>query len=418
GGGGLGGGLGAGGGAGGLNNNSSFGGGSLSGTANSASGQAGQQGPQSISLGEDGRYRVGYDEAKNAIVVMSTPEDFRKLVQVIEKLDVLPNQVFIEATIAEVTLNDELQFGVSWFLQKGRHSAAFSPTGFSNPTVPGSTSTTAGSTITNGSTSTVTGGTTTTNLAQLGANILGANVNPAFAGFAYALRSGSGALVTLNALQQITHVNVLSTPSLTVLDNRTASLQVGQQIPVTTLSAVSALGNVNNSTQYLQTGVILSITPHISESGRLMLDLKQEVSTAEAIPAGSPAGTNPVIDQRLIETQVVTADGESLVLGGLIQDSRTKDDSQIPIVGDIPIIGNGFKNKDDQIAKTELLILITPHVIHSAADAREIANEFKKKLLDISTKAIARPHTIEQSTRRTLLDDTSVSDFTLDQRSR
>ncbi|HYA79781.1 MAG TPA: secretin N-terminal domain-containing protein, partial [Methylocystis sp.] len=106
-GGGIGGGLGGGGGGG-------LGGGSLSGTANSANGQSGQQGPQSIALGEDGRYRVGYDEAKNAIVVMSTPEDFRKLCQVIEKLDVLPNQVFIEATIAEVTLNNELQFGVSW----------------------------------------------------------------------------------------------------------------------------------------------------------------------------------------------------------------------------------------------------------------------------------------------------------------
>jgi len=389
---------------------------SLSGAAGSANGLSGQQGQLGVVL-EDGRFRVGVDQAKNAIVVMSTPEDYKRLEQVIEKLDVLPNQVFIEATIAEVTLTDELQFGVSWFLQKNAHAAAFSPGGYSNATVPGSTTTTAGTITTSGSTSTATGGTTSSNLAVLGANILGANLAPAFGGFAYALRAGN-AMFTLNALNAITRVNILSTPSLTVLDNRSATLEVGQQIPITTLSAVSALGNVNNSQQYQSTGVILAITPHISESGRLMLELEQEVSNADALPAGAAAGTNPIIEQRRIKTQVVTADGETLVLGGLISDSRSKSSDQVPIVGDFPIIGNAFKQKDDKVEKTELLILITPHVVRSVADAREIANEYKRKLLDVSTKAIARPHTIETSVRRTWLDDESVSDYTLDRKSR
>jgi general secretion pathway protein D len=392
--------------------------GSLSGGANGTNGPGGSQGAQAVALGEDGRFKVGVDEAKNAIVVMATPDDYKRLLQVIEKLDVLPNQVFIEATIAEVTLTDELQFGVSWFLQKNAHAGAFSAAPTGAATIPGSTTTSAATATTTAAGATVSGATTTANLAALGANILGANVMPNFPGFAYALRAGPSALFTLSALNQITHVNVLSTPSLTVLDNRTASLEVGQQIPITTLSSVSALGNTNNSTQYTQTGVILAITPHISESGRLMLELEQEVSTADPLPANAPAGSNPTIQQRRIKTQVVVADGEALVLGGLIQDSRTKDLNQVPIVGDVPIIGNAFKNRDDTIAKTELLILITPHVVRSVAEAREIANEYKKKLLAISTKAIARPHTIEQTARRTFLDETSVSEYPLDNKSR
>ena len=281
--------------------------------------------------------------------------------------------------------------------------------------MPGSTSTVTGL-ATNG-TATVAGTSTSSNLSQLGANILGANVMPGFPGFAYALRSGTGAMATLTALNQITTLNILSTPSLTVLDNRTATLEVGQQIPITTLTSVSALGNTNSGTQYQQTGVILSITPHISESGRLMLQLEQEVSNVDA-QAAVGAGGNPTILQRRIKTEVVVADGEALVLGGLIQDSRDKNQTQVPIAGDLPIIGNAFKEHGDTISKKELLIMITPHVVRSVAEAREIANEYKKKLLNISARTIARPHTIEQSARRTFLDETSVSDYLLDRKSR
>jgi len=115
-----------------------------------------------------------------------------------------------------------------------------------------------------------------------------------------------------------------------------------------------------------------------------------------------------------VKTQVEVVDGQSLVLGGLVQDQRSKTANQIPILGDVPVVGAAFKDKDDQITKTELIIMITPHVIRNMNEAREIAEEYKRKLLSVSTKAIARPHDIEQSTRRTLLDDTSVSPWLLD----
>ncbi len=353
--------------------------------------QSQPKGSQAVALGDDNRFRLGVDDAKNALVIMTTPEDYKRIRRVIEALDVAPNQVFIEATIAEVTLTDELHFGVAWFLQKGVHAGAFSgqtPGTGNVPTIPTD---------------------------QLGNNLLGAPLGSIFPGFSYALRAGS-AIVTLNALNAITHVNIISTPSLTVLDNRQAVLQVGDQIPVTTLQSVAALGNTFNSVSYLNTGVILAITPHISENGRLMLEIDQEVSNA--VPGSSAGGNNPTIQQRKVKTQVAVADGESLLLGGLIQDQRSKSANQIPVAGDFPIIGNAFKDKDDTINKTELLIMITPHVVRSLNDAREIAEEYKRKMLNVASKAIARPHDIEQSARRTLLDDTSVSPWLLDRASR
>ena len=349
------------------------------------------KGPQAVALGDDNRFRVGADEAKNALVVMATPEDYKRIRRVIEALDVAPNQVFIEATIAEVTLTDDLHFGVAWFLQQnhGIQSNGFS----AQPSIGGQSIPTT----------------------QLGNNLLGAPLGAIFPGFSYAVRA-TNVQVTLNALNAITNVNIISTPSLTVLDNRQAVLQVGDQIPVTTLQSVAALGNTFNSVSYLNTGVILAITPHISESGRLMLDIDQEVSNQAPGTGGN--GSNPTIQQRRVKTQVAVADGESLMLGGLIQDSRSKTANQIPVAGDLPIIGNAFKDKDDRINKTELLIMITPHVVRTLNEAREIAEEYKRKMLNVASKAIARPHDIEQSTRRTLLDDTSVSPWILDRASR
>ncbi len=402
GGGGIGGGPTSGGAAGGL-------GGQVGGPAGSAgmfggaggsgsSDQSQSKGPGTVSLGEEGRYKVGVDEAKNSLVIMATPDDFKRILHVVEALDVQPNQVFIEATIAEVELTDELHFGVAWFLQKGPHAA-----GFGGQAGSGSSTTSSGS---SSLVNTILG-----NNNVSGNNLIGVPLQSLFPGFSYAFTLGS-AVVTLNALNAITNVNILSTPSLTVLDNRQATLQVGTEISVNTLQSVSAIGNTFNSQSYLNTGVILAITPHISESGRLMLDINQEVSNP--VPGTGGNGNNPNIEQRKVKTQVAVTDGESLMLGGLVQDQRNKSANQIPVIGDVPIIGNAFKDKDDQITKTELIIMITPHVIRNQNEAREIAEEYKRKLLNVSSKAIARPHDIEQSTRRTLLDDTSVSPWILD----
>ncbi|MCX7899586.1 MAG: type II secretion system protein GspD, partial [Methylocystis sp.] len=355
-------------------------------------GQGQQSGPQSVALGDDARFRVAVDEAKNAIVIMSSPDDYRRLERIIQALDVLPNQVYIEATIAEVALNDQLNFGVAWYLENKASSAGFtSANALGTPTLV-----------------------TDYGQVKLGQNLLGIPLGAGAPGFSYALRL-FGAQATLRALNQITDVNIISTPSLTVLDNRQAFLQVGNQVPVqggTLIGVGQSVANIN----YLSTGVILQITPHISESGRVMLELQQQVSNVD--PNTAPGSLTPTIQQRTVATQVVVNDSESLMLGGLIRDARSRGARQLPVAGDLPVVGNLFKDKLDTVDKTELVIMITPHVVRSLSEAREITDEYKRKLLQISTKAIARPHDINQSIRRTLLDPWSVSPSRLDSHSR
>ncbi|MEK8093599.1 type II secretion system secretin GspD [Methylocystis sp. IM3] len=347
----------------------------------------GQAGPTpAVSLDND-RYKIGVDDAKNALIVMATPEDYRRVRAVIETLDVLPNQIFLEATIAEVRLNDTIRFGVRWFMQTHPNIFGFSGLRGGNPAANDA----------------------------LGNNLLGTNVGAVFPGFAYAFRTTSQQL-TIDALNAITDTNIISTPSLMVLDNREAILQVGDQIPVQTLTSVSAIGNTFNSVNYTNTGVILKITPHISESGRVMLEIEQEVSNVD--PLSDPTSTTPRIQQRRVRTQVVVNDNESLMLGGLVKAETGKNSSQIPVAGDVPIVGNLFKNHGDSIDKQELIIMLTPHVVRSLSEGREITEEYKRKLLDISSRAVGRPHDIEQSLRRTVLDPWSKSPWRVDKETR
>jgi general secretion pathway protein D len=305
------------------------------------------------------RIKLAADDAKNAILIEANRADYRRLMRVIDTLDVMTDQVLIEATIAEVTLNDELKFGLRWFFQRGSSST------FTFSDDP------------SGATSSV------------------------FPGFSYAMTAANVA-ATLSALNQITDVNVISSPSLTVMDNKTAYLQIGDEVPITTQSAVSVLTTgapVVNSVSYKDTGVILSITPRINESGRVMLDIEQEVSTVASTTSSTI--DSPTIHQRRIKTSVMVNNGEDLALGGMIQDSRTVNHTQIPILGDIPLIGNAFKVKDNQMNKTELIIIITPHVMRNLNEARQVTDEFRRQLSTYSPRDFHMPQPLEQTLRRT-----------------
>ncbi len=323
---------------------------------NMASGGAGTA---STSLGGDQRIKIAADQAKNALLIIASPEDYKRVLRMIERLDLLPNQVLIEATIAEVTLTDDMQFGVRAFLQQRA------------------------SKLTN-------------------TNDAGGSLASVFPGFSYVLK-GMNAQLTLNALNSVTHVNVISTPSLTVLDNKTATLQVGDQVPITTQSAVSVATTgapVVNSVSYRDTGVILSITPHINESGRVLLDLEQEVSSVAQTTSSNI--NSPTIQQRKVKTSVVLNDAEALALGGLRQDHRSVSRDQVPLFGDIPLLGAAFRSKDDSATQTELVILITPHVIRSLSEARGVTDEFREKLRHMQPTARLGSKTFEQSFHRIL----------------
>jgi general secretion pathway protein D len=294
--------------------------------------------PASTTSAGEPPLKIVADETKNSLLIMANDRDYQRVLRVIQGLDVVASQVLIEAVIAEVTLNDKLQYGVQWQLAKGGTPTA----SFSNA---------------------LTGG-----------------VAAAFPGFNYAVNAANMA-ATLSALNSLTHVNVISTPSLMVLDNKTARLQIGDQVPITTQTAtstVTANTAIVNSITMQDTGVILSVTPRINESGRVQLEIEQEVS---AVVKTTTSGIDsPTIQQRRVKTTVVVNDGEVLALGGMIQEQASKTSKQLPLLGDIPGLGAAFSNRSNDVQKTELVILITPRVVRDGTESRLVTEEYRRKM--------------------------------------
>jgi general secretion pathway protein D len=291
------------------------------------------------------------DETNNALVITASAQEYRRMRRILEQIDVQPNQVLLEATIAEVTLTDQLAMGVRWFLQTGNFQFRFTDLG--------------ANTATNNS------GNPLSTIPP---------VVPGFPGFS-AFFNTPNAQVVLNALSTITDVNIVSSPTLMVLDNKRATLQVGDEVPIVTQSAVAVQvpgAPIVNSVNMRNTGIILNITPRINDGGRVVLDIEQEVSTA--VQTTTSGIVSPTIQQRRVKTTVSVDDGNCIVLGGLIQDKATNTRNQTPLVGDIPILGNLFKSKNDQIDRTELLIAITPRIVKDNGQIRAIAAEFRDRI--------------------------------------
>jgi len=158
-------------------------------------------------------------------------------------------------------------------------------------------------------------------------------------------------------------------------------LQVGDQVPISTSTSqsVSAAGApILNSIQMIDTGVILSVTPHANDNGRVLLDIEQEVSTAT--PTTTSGINSPTIQQRRVRTTVTVPDGEAVALGGLIQERNTVGRNSMPVLGDIPVLGNAFGTKDDQIGRTELLIIIRPRVVRDGEEAQRATDEYRSRI--------------------------------------
>ncbi len=277
------------------------------------------------------------DISNNSLLIRSTPKEYERIFKVLKKIDVLPTQVLLEAVIAEVTLNDELKLGLRWFFENGKHSFKLS-------------------------------------------DALGGLVSSVFPGFSYSFANSDIQLV-INALAGITDVNVISSPTLMVLDNQTATLQVGDQVPIITQTATSVAGGnapVINTVALKDTGIILKVTPSVNERGRVLLEITQEVS--DVIETTTSGIDSPSIRQRKITTTVIVQDGQSLALGGLIQDKNTIKKTQVPLLGDIPLLGLLFKNKKDTIARTELIIFIKPSVIRNIDEANQITDAFRQQV--------------------------------------
>ena len=288
--------------------------------------------------------RIVADTRNNALVVYATPTEYATINGALEKLDIVPLQVMIEATIAEVTLNDALKYGVEWFFDVGDSTITFNTSGTTTPTP-------------------------TRNL-----------INSLFPGFSY-LFAIDDAKVVINALSRVTDVKVISSPQLLVLDNEAARLQVGDQVPIVTRSAVSVENPdapIANEVEYRDTGVILDIIPRVNASGLVVLDIVQEVSDVNDV--GGTQTLTPTIRQRQIASTIAVNSGETIALGGLIRDTNNNAVVGVPVLSEIPILGNLFKTTSDTVARTELLVLLTPRVIRDRQDARTVTDDLRKRL--------------------------------------
>ena len=289
------------------------------------------------------------DDVRNALVILATPQDYRMVELALVKLDVVPLQVLIEASIIEVSLKDDLNYGIEWF--------------FKNSIERGN----------------VTEGRGTLDLGEPGLSALSPSFSYTIVDTAEQVR------VALNALEQESEVNVLSSPSLMVLDNQTAYISVGDEIPVPARQSVS---NINpdsptvNEIRFRQTGVTLTVTPRVNSGGLVTMEIKQEVSNA--VSTTSSEIDAPTIQQRQIESTVAINSGETIVLGGLIQDTQTNAESGIPILHRIPLLGKLFGQTRDEVRRTELLVMITPRVIRNRNEAKDVTEEFKRKLRGIT----------------------------------
>ncbi|WP_277458409.1 type II secretion system secretin GspD [Methylococcus capsulatus] len=321
--------------------------GTAGGSFGGARGGAGGQGSTMTQLGNNAR--VVADPSNNALIVIAKPQDWKEIEAVIKALDVLPLQVLIDATIVEVSLKNDLQYGLKWLISSGTSTEALgSP------------------------------------LASLVKDFINGAAS-ASGGFSYALiANGGNVKVLLNLLAKEHLVNVISSPSLMVLNNQQAKINVGDQVPVLTGTTASATVGLQQFSQYQQqqSGVTLQIRPRVNSGGLVSLEIFQAISTPSPINV-SPTQTTFQFANREIQSMVAVPNGETLALGGLISDKRTETQTGLPYLNQLPMIGWMFGSTEITPERTELVVLITPRVVEKKGDITSISNEFRRKLTNL-----------------------------------
>lgn len=282
------------------------------------------------------------DNDNNAILVLASAQDYRKIQSTIKRLDVAPRQVLIEATIAEVDLTDNLSYGVRWFLEGGSSS---------HPIEAG----------------------------------LGVPLPAGIGGEGFTLgifNSMNELRMLFDILETESSVNLISAPQIMVVDNQTATIRVGDQIPIITRSSQSTISPdapIVTEVQYRDTGTLLQVTPRINEGGMVTMEISQEVSRPGPEPAVGGGGNVPIA-QRTIDSTVIVHSGQTIVLGGLIRETTLNSNGGIPILKDIPFLGTLFSTTTKAISKTELIVTLTPKVIMNPRQAFEVSKELRDKI--------------------------------------
>ncbi|PJL73661.1 type II secretion system protein GspD [Stenotrophomonas maltophilia] len=345
----------------GMDNNSSTLGSTLGGSSGSGSSNGSLNLPQrqpgnvSVSLEVEGdRVGVSAVEETNTLLVRSTPQAWRSIREVIEKLDVMPLQVHIEAQVAEVALTGDLKYGVNWFFDNAVAGRALTGAlaGLTLPPAAG------------GSWNTFAGGVTGND-----------GVGWAF--------TGHNAAAVVSALDKVTDLRLLQTPSVFVRNNAEATLNVGDKVPINTTTVNTGVGtSTYSSVQYIDTGVILKVRPRVTRDGTVFLDIVQEVSSASDVPdACNPneRNCNPRISTKKLSTEAAVQSGDTIMLAGLITDSGTDGSSGIPGLSRIPVVGALFGQKTRTSRRSEVIVLLTPTIVRNSQESRNLTDEYSKR---------------------------------------
>lgn len=288
--------------------------------------------------------RVVADESSNSLIITGSPHYFKQVRQAMLELDSAPLQVLVEAKIMELTLSDDLKYGIEWYLQGSRAN------------------------------------TQTTGSLDFGTRGLGVTAP----GFSYVLERAGQVRAALNALAGDSRLKVLSSPSLMVLNNQTASILVGDEVPVPTrqvISNISPEAPTINEIEYRNTGILLTVTPRVNSGGMVTMDINQEVSSVTRNTVSQIDA--PTIQQRQLNSTVSIQSGQTVVLGGLIREQQSLSDSGVPVLKNLPGVGKLFSTTNDNVLRTELVALITPRVINNRQDTESITREYSEKMLGL-----------------------------------
>jgi general secretion pathway protein D len=321
--------------------------------------------------GDLGNALVSIDPETHSLVVIADEETIAHISGVVSNLDRPQPQVLIKVVFIEVERSRGLDLGIEGAFNKGfDHSTPVTSltTNLSVLNTYGTNGILSGASIIPSSISTVTSYLPTSFLS--GTNTSGVS-GLTGAGTGIYQIMGSDYQVTLRAIATAGNAKILSRPSIVARNNQPATILVGQTVPLITSVRYDSLGNAINGITYTDVGIILRVTPFITSDGLVQMILSPEtssVSKTDSTPISSGAGgiiTAPFINKRSADTVVVTPDGQTVIIGGLIQDSKAENESKVPLLGDIPLLGNLFKRKVTSDSKTELIIFLTPHVIQA-----------------------------------------------------
>jgi general secretion pathway protein D len=326
--------------------------------------------------------RIVADPATNSLIVYGTAQEFQNIKNILKELDAVPRQVLLDVFVAEVALTETESLGLEYEIKSGN-------TTFFDRTFP--------------SRGSVLGGL----LNSLGA-ASAAGITPFPLGVSGIIGSGNDVRVFVNALMRDARVKILSSPSVLATDNRPARIQVGSEEPIATGQVTAATGAATPSSsttiQYRNTGRIVTIIPQVNSKGLVNLQTLIEVSQrGQLVQVGSSGDLFPSFDLRQAETTAVVQDGDTLAIGGIIAENKTSDKTGIPYLMDIPVVGRLFRNTSEDTRRTELIMLITPHVIRNRSEGTAVTEEFKSKLStlrnDLERMRLERERDLEKMKR-------------------